>query len=108
MRKLKLAFIVVAVLALCVSCGTMNVHVTPEGSLAGMYKIYNDQYDDYQKMAKDPNTTEAQKEVMRKKKPILDKLGKLLPVYDSGLISGEATDKQREQITDLLNELGRL
>jgi len=104
MRKLKFVPILIAI-AFVLGC---THTITWKGTLAGMYQIYNDQYENYQSLANNPNTTEAQKEVMRQKKPILDKLGKLLPAYDSAIVTGTATSSQRKTIMDLLDELGRL
>lgn len=105
-RKIIAIFACLAFVLAAFSCTTMTV--TKEGSLAGMYRIYNDQYDDYQRMAANPATTEAQKKIMREKKPILDSLQKLLPAYDAAVITGTATADQRQEIMDLLNELSKL
>jgi len=105
MRKLKLAFIVVAVLALCVSCATMNIEMTPKAKLAYMYQVYNAQHEDYVSMAKSPNLTDAQKQILRAKKPVLETLQTLIPLYDSSIQAGSPSASTEQEIYNLLNQL---
>ena len=70
-----------------------------------MYKVYNAQHEDYLSMAANPATTEAQKVIMRKKKPILDDLAMLIPLFDKDLQMGTATSSQEQKIYNLLNSL---
>jgi len=100
----KRTFMIVLALCLLVGC-TKNIRVTPTDRLTYMYKVYNAQYEDYQAMANNPATTEAQKVIMRKKKPILDKLGVLIPAFDRALQTGTVTPSQEQIIYDLLNSL---
>ena len=104
--KRKLKFIGI-ILALCfiASCATVDMNVTPADRLTYMYKIYNSQHEDYMSMAANPATTEAQKVIMRKKKPILDNLALLIPLFDKDLQMGTATSSQEQKIYDLLNSL---
>ena len=101
----KRTFMIVLALCLLVGCATLDVNVTPTDRLTYMYKVYNAQYEDYQVMANNPATTEAQKVIMRKKKPILDKLGVLIPAFDRALQTGTVTPSQEQIIYDLLNSL---
>jgi len=106
MRKFKFIGIILALfmLAVLASC-TKNIGVTPVDELTYMYSFYNAQHEDYMSMAANPNTTEAQKKIMRKKKPILDSLGVLIPAFDKSLQGGSATLIQKQKIYDLLNSL---
>jgi hypothetical protein len=79
--------------------------VTKNTKLIYMYKVYNAQYQDYLSMTANPNTTEEQKIILRKKKPILDTLGTLIPLYDRDVQTGIATADQEQKIYDLLNSL---
>ena len=108
MRKFKFIWIILALflLAGCMQGCTKNIRVTPVDELTFMYNIYNSQYEDYQSMAANPNTSEAQKVIMRKKKPILDSLGVLIPAFDKSLDAGTSTPQQRQEIYDLINLLG--
>ena len=71
-----------------------------------MYRVFNAQYQDYLNMAKRTDLSDAQKEILRKKKPILEKLQTLIPLYDSALQAGRVTPTQEQDIYDLLNSLG--
>jgi len=102
-RNLNIIGIVLA-LFLLMGC-THNIMVTPTDELTYMYSFYNAQHEDYMSMAANPNTTEAQKEIMRKKKPILDSLAILIPAYDKSLAGGSVTVGQKQKIYDLLNSL---
>lgn len=92
---------------LFVACGLIDINKTPTQAqiVAGMYQVYNAQHKDYLSMAANPATTESQKVILRKKKPILDKLGTLIPVYDSAVQTGTATPAQQEAILGLINSL---
>jgi len=92
-------------LILMVGCATVDVEVTPKQKLAYMYQIYNAQHEDYVSMSKSSNLTDAQKEVLRAKKPILETLQTLIPIYDQGVQSGTPSRTQEQQIYDLLNQL---
>jgi len=104
MRKFKFIGIILALFFL-VGCATVGVEVTPTDRLTYMYKVYNAQHEDYLSMAANPATTETQKVIMRKKKPILDSLSILIPLFDKGLQNGTATSSQEQKIYDLLNSL---
>jgi len=76
--------------------------------VTSMYQVYNAQYADYLSMAANPNTTEAQKVIMREKKPILEKLGTLIPAYDAAVTNGTASPEMQKTIMDLLNSLNSM
>ena len=103
-RRISL-IVLVLFLGLAVGC-TMNHTVTKKDQLLYMYKVYNAQYKDYLSMAEDPSKlTEEQKVMLRKKKPVLEQLGVLIPLYDSAIEVGKVTPEQEQQIYDLLNSL---
>ena len=106
MRKLKWVGVILA-LFLVAGCATMDVEVTLTDRLTYMYRVYNAQYEDYQSMAENPYTSEAQKKIMREKKPILDSLAILIPAFDKGIQNGTATISQEQRIYNLLNSLDR-
>lgn len=106
MKKLRVFVPLLIVVFFVVGMGcTINKTVTPNTKLLYMYKIYNAQYEDYLAMARNPDTTEEQKVMMRKKKPILETLGILIPAYDTDLQAGTTTAGQEQKIYDLLNSL---
>ena len=107
MKRLRIIGIILALFFVIgmVGCGTVDVKVTPTDRLAYMYKVYNAQHEDYLSMAANPATTEAQKVIMRKKKPILDDLAMLIPLFDKDLQMGTATSSQEQKIYNLLNSL---
>lgn len=97
------------VCAVLLACGTINLgKPTQTQILSGMYSVYNSQHKDYLSMAANPATTEAQKEILRKKKPMIDKLGTLIPLFDSAVQTGTATPDQQQEIMDLINSLESL
>jgi len=104
-RQIKLAFIAVLVLAFAVGCATMNVEITPKAKLAYMFQMYNAQHEDYMNMAKMPNLTDAQKTILRAKKPVLETLQTLIPLYDTSIQAGAPSASTEQQIYNLLNQL---
>lgn len=108
-NKFKFLTILVVILVLF-ACGTITLNKAPTQTqiVSGMYQVYNAQHKDYMSMAANPATTEAQKQILRKKKPILDKLGTLIPMYDAAIQTKTATPTQQQQIMDLLNLLEQL
>ena len=108
MVRQKVKFIGI-LLALCfiIACpGTTDIKITPVDELTFFYNMYSSQHEDYLSMANNPNTSEEQKVIMRKKKPILDSLAVLIPAFDKSLTSGTNTPEQKQAIYDLLNSLG--
>jgi hypothetical protein len=79
--------------------------LTPKEKLAYMYQVYNAQHEDYMAMAAMPNLTEAQKEILRKKKPILNSLQTLIPAYDQQVRLGAPSAQSEQQIYNMLNQL---
>lgn len=94
-----------ALIFVFVGCANMQKAPTSKDKLAYVYQIFNSQYEDYLSMAKKPNLTEAQKKVLRAKKPILETLANLIPIYDSQVSAGQPSASQEQQIYDLLNQL---
>jgi hypothetical protein len=89
------------------SCTMLGLDKTPSQKqiVTSMYQVYNAQHEDYMVMAASPTTTEAQKVIMRQKKPILDKLATLIPMYDAAVNAGTATPEMQKEIMTLLNSL---
>lgn len=104
----EVATVVALVLAMLIVACTGNLRLTKADQLIFMYKTFNAQYEDYLAMAKKTDLTESQKDVLRKKKPILEELQKLIPLYDTALNTGHVSPGQEQQIFDLLNSLGGL
>jgi len=100
----KRTFLIFLALFLLAGC-TKNIKMTQNDRLLYMYRVYNAQHEDYLAMANNPATTEAQKEVMRKKKPILDDLAILIPAFDRALQTGTVMPTQEQAIYNLLNSL---
>jgi len=105
MRNRNIGIILAMFMLVGLASCTQNIGVTPVDELTYMYSFYNAQHEDYMSMAANPNTTEAQKKIMRKKKPILDSLAVLIPAFDKSLQSGSSTSTQKQKIYDLLNSL---
>ena len=84
---------------------TYSKQITTTDQLIFMYKTFNAQYEDYLSMAKRTDLSEEQKVMMRKKKPVLEKLQKLIPAYDMALTTGTVKPDQKQVIFDLLNSL---
>lgn len=82
--------------------------MTPKEKLTYIYQIYNVQHEDYVSMSKLTTLTEGQKQIMRKKKPILENLQKLIPIYDSAVVQGTPSASKEKEIYDLLNSLQSL
>ena len=69
--------------------------------------IYNSQFEDYKSMTANPDTlTEAQKEVLRKKKALLVEIKPALDLYTSYVDQGVVPSPETEQaVLDLINRL---
>lgn len=109
MRRHKfLILILILSLSLLSACAMFQTaeSLTAKQQAAVWMTIYNQTYDDTLAMAKNPNSTPAQKEMVAKKKAILMKVWPLLKSYiaitDSG---GTPTNSQGAAITDLINQL---
>jgi len=105
MRKYVGKFAIPFLLVFLVIACTANLKLTKTDQLIFMYKTFNAQYEDYLSMAKRTDLTEEQKQILRKKKPILEELRHLVPLYDLALQQGKVTPGQEQQIFDLLNSL---
>jgi hypothetical protein len=81
---------------------------TPTEKLSYFYQIYNAQHEDYVAMVKMPNLTDGQKMVLRTKKPILEELQKLLPIYDRSVVAGTPSVHTEQAIYNYLNQLQSL
>lgn len=103
---LSLLLVLILVLSGCMAKGAKPYsEMTPMEKLGYMYQVYNAQHEDYMIMARNPNLTEGQKEVLRAKKPILNTLQMLIPAYDQSVQLGNPTIAQEQQIYNLLTQL---
>lgn len=104
-------YIFAAVLILFVAgCATVGVKPwsdrSPQEKSSYFMAIYNKQFNDTVAMASNPNITEAQKQIVRKKKAILKELWPAITFYDSVVARGEIPAIMDEQaILDLINRL---
>jgi len=89
----------------CATGAKPYAELTPKEKLAYMYQIYNAQHEDYMIQAANPNLTETQKVVLRKKRPILVSLQSLIPAYDQQVRLGAPSADKEQQIYNLLNQL---
>ena len=104
MKKLKLSIAFLCI-GLFIGCATVPGY---KNMVAGMYQFYISQSKDYRAMAADPTLTDAQKNILRQKKPLLDKLGALIPLFDSSVSMGTPNMDQQQQINNLINQLSKL
>ena len=101
-----LLLVPILILSGCMAKGAKSYsEMTPIEKLGYMYQIYNAQHEDYMIMARNPNLTEGQKEVLRAKKPILNTLQVMIPTYDQSVQLGSASIAQEQQIYNLLTQL---
>jgi len=111
MRRKSLLFLCLLTLSIIFilgSCAHQQRSSVFEKSIWMMH-VYNSQYMDYKSMTQMPNLTEAQKEILRKKKEILMKLWPLINTYNQIVDKGGVPSATQEQmITNLLNQLSTL
>jgi hypothetical protein len=114
MRKRLSVVTLILCILLLVACAPKTVEIksfyelTPKEKLTYMYQIYNAQHEDYMAMSKLPSLTEGQKKMMRLKKPTLDKLKLLIPMYDTSVQQGTPSRTDEQEIYDMLNSLQSL
>lgn len=108
MRK---AIAVAVLLLFLIGCASMGVkpwaeRTPPEKSLSFM-QFYNSQYSDTMNLATNTASTQAQKDLAKKKKAILTQLWPLVKLYDSYAQGGILIPPEMEtQILTLINQLG--
>jgi hypothetical protein len=108
MFKVLAGFVSVLLLIFYVSChrdAKPFEELTPKEKLAYMYQVYNAQHEDYMIQAANPALTDMQKQILRKKKPILVSLQTLIPIYDQQVQLGVLSQTSEQQIYNLLTEL---
>lgn len=91
MKTVRASVALGAVLLMLMACATMNVGTKPltakqQYTIAA--SVYNSTYDDTMNMAKNPNATAVQKEVVLKKKAILTQMRPILLIVGNTLDSG--------------------
>lgn len=106
---LVVAFMTVAL----VGCQTDNIKTFDEMSAKEkatfMMSMYNKQYSNYQTQAAKPELTEAEREILRKKKKILSEVYPLIELYMSYVDSGAVPSTETEQkIINYLDQLAVL
>ena len=104
----KRSFLLLSVFLMCLvvsSCATTGPQ-TPDGEPIIWINVYAAQYDDAMTVMKNPQSTQAQKDVAQKKKAILIKAWPLLKVFAATVDSGAVPSaNDTAQITDLINQL---
>jgi len=86
-------------------CATMEVEMTAKDKAAWAMALYNAQYDDYLRMTGMGNLTEDQRQILRKKKAIMNELWPLLKLYAEYSKTGKIPTDLEQQVTDLINQL---
>lgn len=100
MRKLNILLIIVSLLAF--SC----IGTSHREKATLFNSIYNAQYDDYKVVAAQPNLSEEQREILRTKKRIFDKLWEPLKTYSKYADTGQKPSRETETlIIKLINQL---
>jgi hypothetical protein len=107
-RKAFSIFVILSFLAGCATLGlTPWAERTPKEKAIAFMQFYNSEYQDTFRMATDPKSTPAQKEVAMAKKKILAKLYPLIQGYDAIVVEGRIPPLDMEQqILGLINKLG--
>lgn len=70
--------------------------MTPKEKSIWMLSVYNSQYEDYKVQAIRTDLTEAQKEILRKKKEILTKVYPMISIYTGYASNGVIPEKELE------------
>jgi hypothetical protein len=96
-----------------IGCPTNNIKTFDEMSAKEkatfMMSMYNKQYSNYQTQAAKPELTEAEREILRKKKKILSEVYPLIELYMSYVDSGAVPSTETEQkIINYLDQLAVL
>jgi hypothetical protein len=94
-----------AIMVHCVADSGSQGQKTPTEKLAYMYQIYNAQHEDYMVMSGRPDLTEEQREILGKKKNVLEILQTLIPAYDMQVQLGSPTYEREQEIYNLLTDL---
>lgn len=107
-KKALSIFTVLCILAGCATLGlTPWAERSPKEKALAFMQFYNSEYQDTFRMATDPKSTSAQKEVAMAKKKILQKLYPLIQGYDAIVVEGKIPPIDLEQqILGLINKLG--
>jgi hypothetical protein len=102
---LLLSLIAMSALAGCAMFQTTKPMTAQEKAIHFMH-LWNVQYDDTKAMALMPNLTDAQKEMVRKKKEFLAKSKPLIAAYVTIVDMGQTPSAEQEQeITAILNQM---
>jgi hypothetical protein len=108
MRKIAVLGITLAVL-IAVGCATRNIVMTPKTKATMILSTYVMQVEQTKAMSHRIDLTEAQKEMVRKKKAIIEKLDPLIKSYGLVVQAGGTPSVEDEQaIYDLIDDLAML
>lgn len=116
MKKVRLILIPILLAGLLCSCSTLNIgtpsdpsKLTPKQFATFAMGLYNRQYADYKAQVASPGLTDAQKQILVKKKAILAQAYPLISTFDLSVAAGQATTKDQETaIMGLLNQIQTL
>lgn len=108
MRKLVSLCMIFSFL-LVAGCATTSIVMTPKTKAAMILATYNVQAEQTKAMSNRTDLTEAQKEVVRKKKAIIEKLDPLIKSYGLVVQAGGTPSAEDEQaIYDLIDDLATI
>lgn len=111
MRRFKVSLAIILLAFVLVACATTPApqSMTPKQQATVFLQTYNAVYDDTMSMATNPNATQAQKDMVVKKKAILTQVWPLLKAYTSIVDGGGTpTPESTAQLTNLINQLTTL
>lgn len=111
MKRVRVLAVMLLALCLVAGCATTGVkswtQKSPIEKADTFLSQYNTQYRDTMRLATDPKSTPAQKQVAITKKKILTEVYPLIGAYANLAAMGQApTQTQEDEILDLLNKLG--
>lgn len=108
-------FLVILALVSISACATVSIQPKPWDQMSAKEKslffiqTYNQQYKDTMAMAQRTDLTDAQKQIVAKKKEILTKAWPLIKLYDSTVTSGGVpSPRDEQQIYNLITDLSKL
>ena len=109
-RKVQWFAIILCVLFLysCASIEGMKTfdEMNPKERATWMMGVYNSQADDYKKMVRRPDLTNSQKEVLRLKKGMLERLWPMINTYTVYVDNGALPTREVEEgILQIINDM---
>lgn len=107
-RKLKVITLLSISLLFVVSCTGLQQFssMSPKGKAAYFLKIYNSQFDNYQKNSVRNDLKRAQVDILKSKRDLLTKVHPLIVAYTTIIDAGAIPSPEDEEaIIDLIDEL---